>query len=107
MGVIGAFIIQIWERVGTIMPNYGFDNYFNCVWFVFGTIVSLGYGDYLVTSLPARFTCVILVLFGALTIGVLIVYFKNYIKFTDGDLKAYINLNQILNLVSRKENNKK
>jgi hypothetical protein len=105
--VIGSLIIQIWERIGIIMPNYSFDNYFDCLWFVFGTIVTLGYGDYRVTSLIGRITSLILSTFGAMMIGMTILFLQSNLEFKDGHLKSFVNLNQVENLINQKEINSK
>lgn len=51
---INSFIVFVWERVGSTVPNEGFDNFGFCLWFVFLAMTRLGYGDAIPISIFGR-----------------------------------------------------
>jgi len=98
----GSFLLQIWERIGIVPPNYSFDNYFNCIWYSFSTMAILSFGELYATSLVGRIVSAFLVIKGLIIIATLTAILRQLFRFGDGDLKAFQNLNEVKDLMRLK-----
>lgn len=67
------------ENYGGDYLNYGFDNYINCIWCVFITMATVGYGDYFPKTVVGRFICVFAAISGIIISSLLIVSLSAYL----------------------------
>lgn len=59
--------------------NFGFNNYINCIWCVFITMATVGYGDYFPKTVAGRFVCVFAAISGIIISSLLIVSLSAYL----------------------------
>lgn len=92
---LGGYLIRIWERPGAIQPNEGLESVQNCAWYAFITMSTVGYGDFMATSIPSRGLAVAVGISGVFVNSILTVVLTENFTFQGGELKAYNMLNQI------------
>lgn len=111
-----SFFFRIFERpfftegrVETSFPEmsyFNYENFFNSVWTVFITMMTVGYGDFFAKSIFTRlitFTCIIA---GILFTGMITVAFFKQLDLSTNETKAFILLERLKlreNLVSTAE----
>jgi hypothetical protein len=92
---LGGYLIRVWERLGSDVPNLTYDNYFNCAWYAFISMSTVGYGDYYAQSTWGRIFAFMVVVCGVFVNSILIVILLNHFSFQGNELKAYNMLNMI------------
>jgi hypothetical protein len=92
---LGGYLIRVWERLGSDVPNLTYDNYFNCAWYAFITMSTVGYGDYYAQSFFGRVCACMAVVCGVFVNSIIIVILTNNFSFQGNELKAYNMLNMI------------
>ena len=92
-----SFTIRIFERVYTLndssLPN--FDRLDNCVWCVFITMMTVGYGDYYPSTTLGRIVMFICSLSGIIFNSLVTVAFFKSLEFSSNENKAYLILQRL------------
>ena len=64
-------------------------NFWNCIWCVITTIMTIGYGDFVPKTLIGRILTIICLIFGTISFGILLVFQISNFKMTQQELQAY------------------
>ena len=67
-----------------------FGNLIDSVWFLFISIMTIGYGEYSPSYIWTRITLVVATFFGLIFNSVFVVCTERLLKFDDTELRAYI-----------------
>jgi hypothetical protein len=84
---IFSYSIRIFERVIEI---YDFDNYWNSIWYVFITMLTVGYGDLTSKTNEGRIIVMISCAVGCFLISMMIVAVTNIFTFNINEVNAFI-----------------
>ena len=77
--IICGFLLFIFERP---MPDTEFDTLYNCLWVVFITISTIGYGEMVPTSHFGRVVVVVACIWGSFLLSLIVVIFQEQTQLT-------------------------
>lgn len=80
-----SFIIWIFEWDN---PFSDFSDLWNCVWFVFITMTTVGYGDYLPITIYGRLLSFLICISGVMTVNLITVILADKLALKNNELKA-------------------
>ena len=71
-----------------MLPIYGLNNYFTCVWYCLISMTTVGFGDFTAFSVFGRILVIIISLNGVFILAMMTVVFKDVFSFKGGQLKV-------------------
>lgn len=80
----------------TFIGNNPFQNLNNCVYFIFFTIATVGYGDFVPRSILGRIIAIVSMIVGAIILALIIASLSVMSEFNNGEKKAYSKLKKLL-----------
>jgi hypothetical protein len=73
-------LVMVNAPFGITLKSNGFDAYWNCYWYTFITMASIGYGDYVPVAPLSRMLAVLLAIIGVTLNSFLVVALSQYLK---------------------------
>jgi hypothetical protein len=89
---LNSFLIYIWERVGSDIPNEDFDNYGFTLWHVFLAMSRVGYGDSIPHSVFGRMMSCYITISGVIITAMFTIVIAELIFFNKTEETCYDSL---------------
>jgi potassium intermediate/small conductance calcium-activated channel subfamily N protein 2 len=91
----GAYCFRTFERPLVLYSGFQFQDYGSCMWCVIITMTTVGYGDMFPATIPGRFFCFIICIWGVLVVSMMVVAVNNMVQLELGEDKAYLVLRRL------------